>query len=407
MQTRAELRERRSLLSHAWEALLTSGPLVEPDPQDGLDPRVLDSWRRSSNWVSPNVRAAPVDDPDDAIDRWRGSAVAQGLAAVEEQVRQVTDDGDLIAAVTDASGRIVWTYGSPVMQRAAVRVNFVPGGRWDESSVGTNALALALRTGRPSTVYSAEHFSRAVHGWVCYSVPLIDPTTEGVLGVLDLSTTWDRAHPLAMGAAKALGRLVTSAIPAPREHVDGSSLELAVLGGWQVRLDGRPLLLPRRQVEILVLLALHPEGLSLDALHARLYGDTPISPTTLKGEVSRLRTALSGGIASRPYRLTAQVDSDLHRAMQGLDHGEFGAAVRAAPGPLLPGSESPELAEWRTYLTVALRTAALASRDVDAVLMLADAEPYDAELQEHLVRILPVGDPRLAAARARVQRALA
>jgi hypothetical protein len=404
--SRAELKDRRSRLARTWESLLAGGVPVEGDEPEDLDPRVLASWRRSSAWVSPDLAAAPVDDPDQAIADWRRGPVAQGLSLVEDDVRRVADDGDLVAAVTDRSGRIVWTHGSQVMQRAATRVNFVPGGRWDESSVGTNALALALRTGRPSTVYSAEHFSRAVHGWVCYSVPLTDPATGDVLGVLDLSTTWDRAHPLAMSAAQALGRLVTSALPRPREAADGPSVDLAVLGGWQVTLGGRPLLLPHRQVEILVLLALHPEGLSLESLHARLYGDTAVSPTTLKGEVSRLRTALGGGVGSRPYRLTTPVDSDLQRTLRALDGGDVTRAATTATGPLLPGSESPELEEWRTYLEVALRTAALGSRDVDAVLALADADPYDLELQEHLVRVLPAGDPRVATARARVQRAL-
>jgi len=407
MPTHAELRARRSLLARTWESLLADGGAGDAPALPGFDQGVLESWRRSAEWVRPDMDAAPVDDPDEALAAWRRGPVGRALASVEADVRKVAEDGDLIAAVTDQSGRIVWTHGSAVMQRAATRVNFVPGGRWDESSVGTNALALALRTGKPSTVFSAEHYSRAVHGWVCYSVPLTDRSTRRVLGVLDLSTTWDRAHPLAMSAAQHLGGLVTAALPQPREHSDGLALDLAVMGGWQVRLGGKPLLLPRRQVEILVLLVLHPEGLSLESLHARLYGDALISTTTLKGEVSRLRTALVGAVGSRPYRLTTSVDSDVSRALHALENGDVASAAAAAGGALLPGSESPEIEEWRNYLAVGLRSAALDSRDAEAVRKLADTEPYDLELQEHLVRVLPAGDPRLAAARARVQRASA
>ena len=404
MPTHAELDERRTVLARVWESLLSTGRSSPSHEPVTLNTGVLDSWRRSSVWVSPEVEAAPVDDPDGAVDRWRTTPVAAGLERAQADVCRITEDGELVAAVTDRTGRIVWTHGSRVMQRAAERVNFVPGGRWDEASVGTNALALALRTGQPSTVYSAEHFSRAVHGWVCYSVPLEDPATGDVLGVLDLSTTWDRAHPLAMGTAQLLGRLVTAAMPQRTSVAPG--LELQVLGGWHVRLAGRPLLLPHRQVEILVLLALHPEGLSLENLHARLYGDEAVSASTLKAEVSRLRTALAGGIGSRPYRLTVPVDSDLQRTLRALDRGELPDAVSALTAELLPGSRSPDLEEWRRYVEVALRTAVLASDDIDAVMALADAQPYDQELQERLVAVLPVGDPRLAAARARIHRAL-
>ena len=401
MATRAELKERRSLLARTWESVLAQGRSLT-DPAPIVDKSVLESWRRSSTWVSPEVDAAPVDDGDAAVERWQHSPVAAGLKASEADVCRMVDAADLIAAVTDDTGRIVWTHGSRVMQKAAERVNFVPGGRWDEASVGTNALALALRTGQPSTVYSAEHFSRAVHGWVCYSVPLEDPLTGEVLGVLDLSTTWDRANPLALGTAQLLGRLITGALPRPRQ---GQALQLHVLGGAQVRLDGQPLLLPQRQVEILLLLALHPDGLSLEGLHARLYGDSPIRTSTLKAEVSHLRTALGGGIGSRPYRLQVPVDSDLQRALRALDDGDVRGAV--LPGVLLPESTSPDIEEWRHYLEVAQRAAVLGSVDIEAALRLADAQPYDVELQQHLVDLLPPTDSRQASTQARLHRALA
>lgn len=406
MRSRAELTERRTVLARAWEAMVASAR-PPADAASPLGQGVLESWRRSSASVSPDLETAPVDDADDALHQWRRTAVADGFRAVEPDVRGVADDGDLVAAVTDAGGRIVWTHGSRVMQRRAEQVGFVPGGHWDEASVGTNALALALRTGQPSTIYSAEHYSRAVHGWVCYSVPLREPATGAVLGVLDLSTTWDRAHPLAMGAAQALGRLVTAALPRPRTDPETCELELDVLGAWHVRVRGRPLLLPRRQVEILLLLALHPEGLSLEALHARVYGDAPVGTATLKAEVSHLRRAVGGGIGSRPYRLTVSVASDLQRVLRALDAGDLAAAVALAAGPLLPGSESPDVQEWRQFVDVALRSAALRSDHVDAVRSLADVQPYDEQLQQHLLGLLPDGDARLPAARARVDRARA
>jgi hypothetical protein len=344
-----------------------------------------------------------VDDPDEVVRTWEATPAAAGVHATADQVRDVVAEGDLIAAVTDAAGRIVWTCGSRVMRRAAERINFVPGGRWDEASVGTNALALALRTGRPSTVYSAEHFSQAVHGRVCHSVPLTDPATGDVLGVLDLSTTWDRAHPLAMSAARSLGRSVTSQLPRQR----APELALRGLGDAEARLAGAPLALTRRQSEIVLLLALHPDGLTLGQLHDRLYGDAHVTASTLKAEVSHLRTLLGGAIGSRPYRLTSPVSTDVHRVLDALGRGDVDAAVAYYGGLLLPASESPGVAEWREYVDVALRDAVLGSRDVAPVLAFADRHPYDSQLQEHLVDVLPAEDPRRSLARARVARAQA
>ncbi|WP_309571538.1 hypothetical protein [Deinococcus sp.] len=50
---------------------------------------------------------------------------------------------------------------------------------------------------------------------------------------------------------------------------------------------------------LLCVVALHPGGLTLDALHAHVYGDQPISLSTLKSEVSTLRSLLGRQIASR------------------------------------------------------------------------------------------------------------
>ena len=76
------------------------------------------------------------------------------------------------------------------MRRKAETVNFVAGGRWDDQSVGTNALDLANRLDKPAMVFSAEHYAPIVHNWVCWAAPVHDPVTGRQLGVLDLSTTW-------------------------------------------------------------------------------------------------------------------------------------------------------------------------------------------------------------------------
>ena len=70
---------------------------------------------------------------------------------------------------------MLWTYGGRVMRRKAESVNFVPGGRWDDLSVGTNALDLANRSAAPAMVFSAEHYASIVHNWVCWAAPLHDP----------------------------------------------------------------------------------------------------------------------------------------------------------------------------------------------------------------------------------------
>ena len=99
------------------------------------------------------------------------------------------------------------------MRRKAETVNFVAGGRWDEASVGTNALAIASRTGAPSMVFSAEHYAEVVHNWVCWAARSSTRSTGRALGVIDLSTTWDRTHPIGLATARVMARLIETAMP--------------------------------------------------------------------------------------------------------------------------------------------------------------------------------------------------
>jgi len=350
--------------------------------------------------VSPAVTHAPLDDEGDTADFWKASPLQTAVSRVQDELRRTAEDGDLVVAVTDEQTRILWTYGGRVMRRKAETVNFVPGGRWDERSVGTNALAIAGRTGAPSMVFSAEHYAEVVHNWVCWAAPVFDPVTGRSLGVIDLSTTWDRSHPIGLATARVMARLIEGALPTDRRTTlsgdvapSEPGLTLTLLGTAQVWLDGQRLLLNRRQTEILALLALHPSGLSVEHLHALLYGDASVTTSTLKAEVSHLRAALSGQLSSRPYRLTMPVVTDVEEVQRLLRRGDVRAAVRAYGGDLLPGTDSPALVQMGDYLAVSVREALLAQPDADAVLRYSELAPYDTAVVEACLAALPVHHP--------------
>ncbi|MDP3891271.1 transcriptional regulator [Nocardioides sp.] len=395
---RRELQDRRVGAVRAWTAFVEhgdgAGPLVRPE--------ILRSWQRSGAAITPDLREAPLADEAETAAAWQGSPLQAAVERVEEDLRRTAEDGDLVLAVTDADTRILWTYGGRVMRRRAETVNFVPGGRWDESSVGTNALALASRDAAPSMVFSAEHYAPIVHNWVCWAAPVHDPATGEQLGVIDLSTTWDRTHPIGLATARVLARLIEGAMPRTGVRADGSyrpltsggedpGLALKLLGRAEVLLDGRRLLLTRRQTEILALLALHPEGLALDQLHALLYGDHAVTLSTLKAEVSHLRHALGGQLASRPYRLTIPVETDIDVVIRRIRQGHVAEAVAAYGGDLLPGTESPGLAEMGEYVAVAVREALLADPVPGAVARYTELAPYDTEVIEVCLAALGEG----------------
>ncbi len=378
-----DLQYRRLQTVRAWTSFIE-----RVDGVRDVRPEILRSWQLSES-VSPDVPEAPLADEAETAAYFKGSPLQIAVERVEEDLRRTAEDGDLVLAVTDPQTRVLWTYGGRVMRRRAESVNFVPAGRWDEASVGTNALAIAMRTGEPSMVFSAEHYAPIVHNWVCWAAPLHDPVTGEQIGVVDLSTTWDRTHPIGLATARVLARLIESAMPRSRQWRSGSGLApiepgltLSLLGSAEAWLDGQRLLLNRRQTEILALLALHPDGLSLDQLHAMLYGDHAVTFSTLKAEVSHLRHALGGQLASRPYRLLMPITTDVDHVLSLVRRGDVAAAVEAYGGDLLPGTESPALVEMGEYVAVAVREVLLADPQPDAVLQYSERAPYDIAVLE-------------------------
>jgi hypothetical protein len=379
-----------------------------PDGPPGLRPEVTESWARSLTSVDPALACAPVTDGGVAGPRWAESPLRGPVHDLADELTGIAEDAGYIAAVTDESGTILWTCGGRVMRRRAEQVNFAPGGRWDEGAMGTNALSLALRTGRPSAVFSAEHLVAALHGWTCYCAPIHAPDGR-LLGVLDLSTTWDRSHPLAMSTVRSLVSAIETGLragPPARPPAPAGRVRLSCLGREAaVRGDDR-LPLPPRQLEILTLLALEPDGFTPERLYDALYGERPVSTSTFKAEVSHLRRALGGGVTTRRYALTVPVACDAAEVLGALRRGDVAGALEHYRGPLLPHSDAPGVLAWRQHLEVAVRAAVLAGTAPEHALQYGERAPFDAEIHRHALRLLAPTDPRRALAEGRLSTAL-
>jgi hypothetical protein len=352
------------------------------------------SWSRCQDLFGGHWSNVPVG--DDSIDeRWIESPIRQLAPHLVTQLASAGRDAGMLTIVTDPAGQVLWDDTPADLRRPAHGVGLIPGGRWDEPVAGTNGIGMALVTGRPSVVFATEHWCTPVRDWVCYSAPV--RTNDGtVAGVIDLSTTWDRANPLALGTIGAMARLIELelAAVAPR---GAPGLAVHALGRGRVMLDGLPVALGPRQIELLVVLAVIGTA-TLDELHGLLFGDRPISMATLRAEISHTRAALGGAIASRPYRLTVPVHVDALEMLDRLRRGDLDGAVASYDGQLLPTSDAPLIVERRYHLDVALRTALLISGNTRQLLAFAAVHPSDVEVLHRALAVAAPGDPDLPAA---------
>ncbi|WLW56823.1 GAF domain-containing protein [Streptomyces sp. YU58] len=365
----ADPAEHARMLRRAHETFTEAGTVPRP-----VRPVVADSWRRSARaGVGPDG-TADVELMDGDLGAYRAEhPLARVMPLFRELLGTFAADGAHLLAVCDEHGRLLWVEGDPSTRNRAGRMNFVPGARWAETSVGTNAPGTAVAVDRPVQVFAAEHFIRRVQPWTCAAAPVHDPRSGRVLGAVDITGGDGLAHPHSLGFVQAVARAAEShlALLAPQRPALDTP-ELTVLGRDEAQLlvEGRRIRLSRRHSEILVLLARHPEGLSGDELLCALYEDESVPPVTLRAELARLRRLLGPSLlASRPYRLTVPVESDVAVVERRLETGAVTAAAAAYAGPLLPGSQAPAVVRLRRRLADGLRTALIARRDPD---LLAD-----------------------------------
>ena len=191
------------------------------------------------------------------------SPLQQALLRCESELQHIATQADMVMAVANAGSTILWTKASRSMENAAEQVHFVAGGQWAENQVGLNALAQAVKIQKPSHIASSEHQMESIHDWVCYAAPIIDPHTQQVIGVVDLSTKLEQQNRLGIIAAEHCAQIIQKALA---EH-HKNTLSIRAIDASEVIFANKRLSLSPRQLEILVILVLHPKGLTLESLN--------------------------------------------------------------------------------------------------------------------------------------------
>ena len=345
-----------------------------------IRPVVAESWRRSlAKGVDPDGEGASGSSVSIRLARMRERhPLALALPVIRKLLVDDAADSGVVVAVTAADGTLLWVEGDPAACRKAESMNFVPGADWSERRVGTNAPGTALALDREMQIRCSEHFTRVAQPWSCTAAPVHDPSTGALLGAIDLTGGVEVASAQALALVRATAvavenHLALLRLTEPRHGLDGqTSAQLLVLGAhrprWQFtdeRGQQRTTALTPRHADILVLLSQHPEGLSADHL-AMMLDDKDLDVVTVRAEMSRLRRVIEPVlVGSRPYRLLHPVVSDVSEVFDEMRAGKVGAALDRYTGALLPQSMSPAVARLRTELGTSLRTAVIATGDLE------------------------------------------
>ncbi|TXN29027.1 GAF domain-containing protein [Lacisediminihabitans profunda] len=398
-------------------------------PATGVRRLVEESWQRSLQLkLDPDRLGTALEFDDDELREYRDAhPMSLVLPTIHSLLIRHTFDSGLIVAVGDEAGRLLWIDGDRSLRRKAEGMLFVEGADWSERAVGTSAPGTALALDHGIQIQGAEHFNRIVHPWSCTAVPVHDPASGRVLGVIDITGGEDAVAPATLPLLEAAVAAVESELrirrldelssrprraTLRRPSAVAAEPLLAVLGSDTGRLTsrGKAVELSMRHAEILTLLAWHPEGLSVDRLAGLVY-EREGSVVTLRAEMVRLRKVLEVADEalvplSRPYRLPRKLELDAHRVLAFLDRGAHRVALAAYSGALLPTSSAPGIVAIRAELSARLRDALLTDASVDTLLSYArsDEAVYDVEVWRACLMMLPPKSPKRAAVVSRLER---
>lgn len=99
--------------------------------------------------------------------------------------------------ISDAKGFVVEAYAPANREREFLTYGLCAGGLFDERSVGTNGIAMALSSGHTISVVGSEHFHSCFHDFACSSAPLLDAQSNVIGSVTLVGSAAPRSAELA------------------------------------------------------------------------------------------------------------------------------------------------------------------------------------------------------------------
>jgi hypothetical protein len=420
---------------------------IAVDATKQIRPLVRESWERAvKSRLDRDRLLSPLEFERDELGDYRQ---AHPLSAVMPVIRKLLvhdadNDSGMLVAVGDAMGRLLWVEGDMSLKRRAESMMFVEGADWSERVAGTSAPGTALALDHAIQIRREEHYNRLVHAWSCTAVPVHDPETRNIIGVIDITGGEQAVDRHTMPLMEATAHAVENELLLQRfrQRVESfESIAVAKIGSRAhfinfnsrkpveqavqsdrpimyvlgrdtavLRLGEQSLELTKRHAEIMTLLSWFPFGLSAERLSELLNG-TPLTSSRLRSEMVRLRKILDAfapGLApmSKPYRLPEPCELDAQQVVALLDRGAHRAALAAYRGMILPGSASPGIQQVRQEVAAHLREALLGDASVDVLMEYGRLEEAVDDLQvwQAILRLLPPKSPKRAGVVGHIER---
>ncbi|MGW1619717.1 SpoIIE family protein phosphatase [Streptomyces sp. NPDC002172] len=149
----------------------------------GVRPPISHSWHRCrALGLSPDQPGLPFRD-----DFERDARIIRAAVPVLDRLQSRFAGSRMNISVADANGTVLLRrFGDASLARSLPAFQRVPGFVFAERYAGTNGIGLALAERQLVQVYGAEHFAERAQGNACRALPVRDPISGRIEGVLCL-----------------------------------------------------------------------------------------------------------------------------------------------------------------------------------------------------------------------------
>ncbi|GGY32178.1 SpoIIE family protein phosphatase [Streptomyces djakartensis] len=155
---------------------------LQGEPVDrGVRASILNSWQRCrSLGLSPDRSDLPHTDDFDPAGR-----IVRAAVPVLDRLQATFSGSQVNISLADANGTVLARrFGDASMTGSLPAIQVVPGFVFAERVAGTNGIGLALAERQLIRVHGAEHFAERAQGNACVALPVRDPLSGRIEGVL-------------------------------------------------------------------------------------------------------------------------------------------------------------------------------------------------------------------------------
>ncbi|MCQ4923386.1 sigma-54-dependent Fis family transcriptional regulator [Tissierella carlieri] len=197
-----------------WTKFIETGEI-----EDELDKIIAESWRRCTRLgVDPKAGfGKTIDSEKLEVVLKRNEELLRVAKPIMQNLNELVLGSNFILVLTDKEGVIIETIGEEPVRKEANTLNFCIGALWSEKEVGTNAIGTSIIVDKPIHTTGSQHYCEYHHSWTCSAAPIHD-NKGNIIGVLDMSGSFDKLHKHTLGIVVAAAYSIENEIRLLRTH---------------------------------------------------------------------------------------------------------------------------------------------------------------------------------------------